>query len=134
MDSFHSEHVRVHFDTGNISMFQFPEHWAKVLGNHIEERPPEGVHEKGTDFSLLKPSARCSMAPRTGPLLPTRSRRRATKASLTFEYFHPYPHYPGGAHLADLGFDEPHPRPQIMRELLTSLDWTRLGFLQVGAR
>src|SRR5207249_2334958 len=27
VDSFHSERVHVHFDTGNIMLFQFPEHW-----------------------------------------------------------------------------------------------------------
>ncbi|HMJ88348.1 MAG TPA: sugar phosphate isomerase/epimerase family protein, partial [Candidatus Acidoferrum sp.] len=30
VDSFGSEYVRVHFDTGNISMFQFAEHWVPV--------------------------------------------------------------------------------------------------------
>ncbi len=29
VDSFGSEQVRVHFDTGNISMFQFAEHWCQ---------------------------------------------------------------------------------------------------------
>src|SRR5262245_42019927 len=32
VDSFKSEHVRVHFDTGNIMEYQFPEHWVPLLG------------------------------------------------------------------------------------------------------
>ena len=36
VDSIQSEHVRVHFDTGNISMFQFAEHWVPILGKRIQ--------------------------------------------------------------------------------------------------
>jgi L-ribulose-5-phosphate 3-epimerase len=32
VDSFDSEHVQVHFDTGNIMEYQFPEHWIPILG------------------------------------------------------------------------------------------------------
>ena len=32
VDSFGSEHVKVHFDTGNIMMYQYPEHWIRMLG------------------------------------------------------------------------------------------------------
>ncbi|HVS34661.1 MAG TPA: sugar phosphate isomerase/epimerase family protein, partial [Gemmataceae bacterium] len=32
VDSFQSRWVRVHFDTGNIMLFQFPEHWIAQLG------------------------------------------------------------------------------------------------------
>src|SRR5262249_36769594 len=30
IDSFQNEHVRAHFDTGNVMLFQFPEHWIKT--------------------------------------------------------------------------------------------------------
>ena len=33
VDSFQSEYVQVHFDTGNIMMFQYPEHWISMLGS-----------------------------------------------------------------------------------------------------
>src|SRR5262245_37700389 len=32
VDSFNSKNVRVHFDTGNIMLFQFPEDWIRMLG------------------------------------------------------------------------------------------------------
>jgi hexulose-6-phosphate isomerase len=35
VDSFGSDHVHVHFDTGNIMPFQFPEHWIPILGKRI---------------------------------------------------------------------------------------------------
>src|SRR5437660_6392050 len=35
-DSFHSDYLRVHFDTGNIMLFQFPEHWISILGSRIK--------------------------------------------------------------------------------------------------
>ncbi|HKI21768.1 MAG TPA: sugar phosphate isomerase/epimerase family protein, partial [Isosphaeraceae bacterium] len=36
VDSFGSKHVQVHFDTGNVMLFQFPEHWIPVLGRRIK--------------------------------------------------------------------------------------------------
>ena len=39
VDGFKSKHVRAHFDTGNIMLFQFPEHWVPILGRRIKERP-----------------------------------------------------------------------------------------------
>ena len=35
VDGFSSEYVQVHFDTGNIMLFQFPEHWIRILGRRI---------------------------------------------------------------------------------------------------
>src|SRR5205823_13097389 len=32
VDGFHSDRLRVHFDTGNIMLFQFPEHWVSQIG------------------------------------------------------------------------------------------------------
>src|SRR5262249_7351486 len=36
VDSFKSERLRTHFDTGNIMMFQFPEHWVRQLGGRTK--------------------------------------------------------------------------------------------------
>ena len=36
VDSFGSKHVQVHFDTGNVMLFQFPEHWIPILGRRIK--------------------------------------------------------------------------------------------------
>ena len=52
VDSFESEHVRVHFDTGNIMLFQFPEHWIPILGKRIKNVHFKEFTKKGTDHSL----------------------------------------------------------------------------------
>ena len=52
VDSFQSEFVRVHFDTGNIMLFQFPEHWIQELGSRIKNVHLKEFTKKGTDHSL----------------------------------------------------------------------------------
>ncbi len=66
VDSFKSKHVRVHFDTGNIMLFQFPEHWIPHPGPAHQERPPQGVHQEGDrPLAGIVPD-RCWTAPPTG--------------------------------------------------------------------
>jgi L-ribulose-5-phosphate 3-epimerase len=93
VDSFGSEHVRVHFDTGNISMFQHAEHWVPVMGKRIQNIHFKEFTKKGTDYSLET----------FRPLLDGTTNWPAVMEALdgvgyrgfvTFEYFHPYPHYP----------------------------------------
>lgn len=93
VDSFQSEHVRVHFDTGNISMFQYPEHWIPILGKRIRNVHFKEFTRKGTDYSLET----------FRPLLDGTTNWPAVLEELdaigydgytTFEYFHPYIHYP----------------------------------------
>lgn len=52
VDSFRSEHVKIHFDTGNIMIFQFPEHWIPQLGNRIKNIHFKEFTKNGTDYSL----------------------------------------------------------------------------------
>lgn len=53
VDSFRHESVGIHFDTGNIMQYQFPEHWIEQCGKRIRN-----VHFKeyskraGTEFTL----------------------------------------------------------------------------------
>ena len=93
VDHFSSEHVRIHFDTGNIMMFQHPEHWIPVMGDRIQNIHFKEFTKKGTDYSL-----ECFR-----PLLDGTTDWPAVMQALdavnyngflTFEYFHPYPHYP----------------------------------------
>lgn len=93
VDHFASEHLRVHFDTGNIMMFQFPEHWIPILGKRIKNVHLKEFTKKGTDFSLET----------FRPLLDGTTNWPAVidafdaigySGYLTFEYFHPYAHYP----------------------------------------
>src|SRR5205085_3976327 len=52
VDGFKSKHVRVHFDTGNIMQYQFPEHWIPIVGNRIKNIHFKEFTKKGTDSSL----------------------------------------------------------------------------------
>ncbi|MHB0960234.1 MAG: sugar phosphate isomerase/epimerase family protein [Pirellulaceae bacterium] len=93
VDSFHSEYVRVHFDTGNVMLFQFPEHWINMLGARIQNVHLKEFSKKATDHSLEA----------FRPLLDGTTNWPAVidafdqinyRGYLTFEYFHPYLHYP----------------------------------------
>ena len=93
VDSFGSEHVRVHFDTGNIMMFQFPEHWISVLGKRIRNTHFKEFTKKGTDFSLE--TFRPLLDGTTNwPAVMDALAGVGYKGYVTFEYFHPYLHYP----------------------------------------
>jgi L-ribulose-5-phosphate 3-epimerase len=93
VDSFNSEFIKVHFDTGNIMEYQFPEHWIQLCGKRIKNVHFKEWTKKGTDHSLES----------FRPLLDGTVNWPAVMESLdaagyrgycTFEYFHPYPHYP----------------------------------------
>jgi L-ribulose-5-phosphate 3-epimerase len=93
VDSFNSPHVRVHFDTGNIMLFQHPEDWVPILGQRIRNIHFKEFTKKGTDHSLES----------FRPLLDGTTNWPAVMDGLdaigyrgycTFEYFHPYLHYP----------------------------------------
>lgn len=93
VDSFGSPQVQVHFDTGNISMFQHAEHWVPILGKRTKNIHFKEFTKKGTDYSLET----------FRPLLDGTTNWPAVMESLdqvgyrgyvTFEYFHPYQHYP----------------------------------------
>lgn len=93
VDSFNHPHCRVHFDTGNIAMFQHAEHWIPILGKRIQNIHFKEFTKKGTDYSLET----------FRPLLDGTTNWPAVIESLeqtgytgyvTFEYFHPYQHYP----------------------------------------
>jgi len=93
VDSFKSNHVRVHFDTGNIMLFQFPEHWVPILGNRIKNIHFKEFTKKGTDHSLesfrplLDGTTDC-------PAVVEALDKIGYRGYVTFEYFHPFPHYP----------------------------------------
>lgn len=93
VDSFSSEHVRVHFDTGNISMFQHAEHWVPVMGKRIQNIHFKEFTKKGTDYSLE--TFRPLLDGTTNwPGVMEALDASGYRGFVTFEYFHPYPHYP----------------------------------------
>jgi hexulose-6-phosphate isomerase len=93
VDSFHSDHLRVHFDTGNIMMFQFPEHWIAQIGKRIKNVHFKEYTKKGTDYSLE--TFRPLLDGTTDwPAVMNALDGAGYRGYLTFEYFHPYIHYP----------------------------------------
>ena len=93
VDSFKSPHVKIHFDTGNIMPFQFPEHWVPLLGSRIKNIHFKEYSKKGTDFSIesFRPLLDGTTHwPRVMEALDDVGYR----GFLTFEYFHPFQHYP----------------------------------------
>jgi L-ribulose-5-phosphate 3-epimerase len=93
VDSFDSPNVRVHFDTGNIMLFQFPEHWIPVLGKRIKNVHLKEFTKKGTDHSLE--TFRPLLDGTTNwPAVMEAFDQTGYRGYLTFEYFHPYLHYP----------------------------------------
>ena len=93
VDSFASPHVRVHFDTGNIMLFQHPEHWVSILGKRIGNTHFKEFTKKGTDHSLE--SFRPLLDGTTNwPAVMTALDATGYRGYCTFEYFHPYAHYP----------------------------------------
>jgi hexulose-6-phosphate isomerase len=93
VDSFKSKHVRVHFDTGNIMLFQFPQDWITALGSRIGN-----VHLKEFDKNSTDHSLACFRPLLDGttdwPAVLEAFDKVGYKGYLTFEYFHPFPHYP----------------------------------------
>ena len=93
VDSFNSEFVKVHFDTGNIMEYQFPEHWIPMLGERIKNTHLKEYSKKGTDHSLE--SFRPLLDGTTNwPAVLDALDDVSYRGYLTFEYFHPYQHFP----------------------------------------
>jgi L-ribulose-5-phosphate 3-epimerase len=93
VDSFKSKKVRVHFDTGNIMEYQFPEHWVPLLGDRIKNIHFKEWTKKGTDHSLE--SFRLLLDGTTNwPAVMDALEKVGYQGYVTFEYFHPFPHYP----------------------------------------
>ena len=93
VDGFGSDRVKVHFDTGNIMMYQFPEHWIDQLGGRIKNVHLKEFTKKGTDVSLE--AFRPLLDGTTDwPAVIEAFDRTGYNGYLTFEYFHPYRHYP----------------------------------------
>jgi hexulose-6-phosphate isomerase len=93
VDSFQNEWVHVHFDTGNIMEYQFPEHWIALLGKRIKNVHLKEFTKKGTDHSLE--AFRPLLDGTTNwPAVLEAFDQTGYRGYLTFEYFHPYQHWP----------------------------------------
>jgi len=93
VDSFHNSHVQVHFDTGNIMQYQFPEHWVPILGKRIKNIHFKEWDKRTHEFNLH--TFRPLLDGTTNwPAVVEALDRVGYRGYLTFEYFHPFEHYP----------------------------------------
>ena len=93
VDSFESETVKVHFDTGNIMQYQFPEHWVPILGKRIKNIHLKEWDKRTQEFNLN--TFRTLLDGTTNwPAVISELERIGYEGYLTFEYFHPFEHYP----------------------------------------
>lgn len=93
VDSFQNDRVRVHFDTGNIMQYHFPEHWIPLLGKRIQNVHLKEYSKNVHEFNLHT----------FRPLLDGTTNWPAVleafdsvgyRGWLTFEYFNPFLHWP----------------------------------------
>jgi hexulose-6-phosphate isomerase len=92
VDGFGSKHVQIHFDTGNIMEYQFPEHWVPILGRRIKN-----IHLKEFDkHNAFNIDAFRTLLDGTTdwPAVIAALDKINYDGYLTFEYFHPFRHYP----------------------------------------
>ena len=93
VDGFKSRQVGVHFDTGNIMQYQFPEFWIPMLGRRIRN-----VHLKEFDKrtgELNINTFRTLLDGTTNwPAVMAALDGIGYRGFLTFEYFHPFAHWP----------------------------------------
>ena len=93
VDQFESDAVGIHFDTGNIMQFQFPEHWIRQCGSRIRNvHLKEYSKQAGTQFTLE--SFRPLLDGTTNwPAVLDAFEATSYTGYLTFEYFVPFPHW-----------------------------------------
>jgi len=93
VDSFQNERVCVHFDTGNIMQYQFPEHWVPILGRRIRNIHFKEWDKRTQEFNLH--TFRTLLDGTTNwPAVIAELDKVGYRGYLTFEYFHPFSHYP----------------------------------------
>jgi len=93
VDSFDHPRVRVHFDTGNIMLYQFPEHWIPVLGKRIQNIHLKEYSKRVNEFNL--DAFRPLLDGTTNwPAVMQALDTVGYRGYLTFEYFRPFEHYP----------------------------------------
>jgi len=93
VDSFGNPLVQVHFDTGNIMQFQFPEHWVPALGKRIKNVHFKEWDKRTQEFNIN--TFRTLLDGTTNwPAVIESLDKVGYRGYLTFEYFHPFNHFP----------------------------------------
>ncbi|MFP4172574.1 MAG: sugar phosphate isomerase/epimerase family protein [Candidatus Hydrogenedentota bacterium] len=93
VDYFDSEYVQVHFDTGNIMLYHFPEHWIPILGDRIRHVHLKEYNKNLNEFNLN--AFRTLLDGTTNwPAVLDAFEAVGYTGYLTFEYFNPFPYHP----------------------------------------
>jgi hexulose-6-phosphate isomerase len=93
VDQFASDNVKVHFDTGNIMQYHFPEDWIPLLGKRIKNIHLKEYSKKVHEFNLN--AFRLLLDGTTDwPAVLAALDAIGYRSYLTFEYFNPFPHWP----------------------------------------
>jgi L-ribulose-5-phosphate 3-epimerase len=93
VDGFDSPQVNIHFDTGNIMSYQFPEHWVPMLGRRIRNIHFKEWDKRTHEFNLH--TFRTLLDGTTNwPAVIEELDKIGYDGYVTFEYFHPHQHYP----------------------------------------
>jgi hexulose-6-phosphate isomerase len=93
VDSFQSDRVRVHFDTGNIAQYHFAEHWIPLLGKRIKNVHLKEYSKKVHEFNLH--TFRPLLDGTTNwPAVLDALDQVGYRGHLIFEYFNPFPYWP----------------------------------------
>ena len=93
VDQFNSPWVKVHFDTGNIMQYHFPEHWIPILGKRTQNIHLKEYSKKLHEFNLN--AFRLLLDGTTNwPGVLNALDAVGYRGYLTFEYFNPFPHWP----------------------------------------
>jgi len=93
VDSFQSPWVQVHFDTGNVMQYHFPEHWIPMLGKRIRNVHLKEYSKQVNEFNLH--AFRPLLDGTTNwPAVIESFDEIGYRGYLTFEYFNPFPNWP----------------------------------------
>jgi hexulose-6-phosphate isomerase len=94
VDSFSSPNLGVHFDTGNVMLFQYPEHWVPVLGRRIRHCHVKEFNKNGDDYKTLASFRTLLDGSTNWPAVLDALERVGYRGYLTFEFFNPYRYHP----------------------------------------
>lgn len=93
VDSFESDRVHVHFDSGNVAQYHFAEHWIPLLGDRIKNVHLKEYSKHVNEFNLH--AFRPLLDGTTDwPAVMEAFDSVGYRGYLTFEYFNPFPHWP----------------------------------------
>jgi hexulose-6-phosphate isomerase len=94
VDEFQSKAVGVHFDTGNIMQFQFPQHWIEQCGKRIRNVHLKEYSKRGGSEFTLDAFRPLLDGTTDWPAVLDAFHHVGYDGWLTFEYFNPFPHWP----------------------------------------